>query len=357
MKPEGQQARVRGNAGPAQRDGQTEPALGAVLERFLRDNPAEAKRRRREDARNARWLCRRRSTEGYSAEARLDRAAKSAMPKIKRARHPGQRTAIRRGIETLKADPRFAQHGVGIAGCVLAPAARTLPWPGAPDAQGFRDRLMAVVAAQRPWHAVEYARFTATLFDGAEAFYRELRSAYSKRDDLEKELATWLPWTTTEANAEMQARLVFELDGTLSPESRATAATIKRLVRELAPPPKRLHRAWNAAKLREPDTYLRHVPRERGRGATAGREWPRYVRLDIRVAGHRLLCLPEFAGRPGRIVTADFVDSQMLSALYGPARRTGPRAAALEFVAKVIDRSPAQVEKLCASARAADSPE
>jgi len=335
-------------------DGASTAELQRAWRDFFAKEPAEAKRQRREGVKNAKWSRRRRSVEGSFGQNRVEQSIGSPSSRTRPSKHRGQVTGLQRGFATITTDLRFVEYGFGLAHTV-APAARALPWPNDPNDPSFRAKLAAVVAAQRPWHLVQHARFAATLFDGAEAFYREVRSAYRACREIEQDLAAWPPWTTGDEIEAARASLRYEMDGSLEPESQDAADRLKRLARELPPPPERLHRAWNAAKLRESGEWLQCVPRERGTGAAVGREWPRFVRVEILVGGHRRLYLPELAGKPGRIARVDLLSSRLLLVLYGPARRTGPKAAALEFVAEVMDRSPAQVEKLCTSARGADA--
>lgn len=360
--------------------------LEAAWFRLLRAHPAEAKRWQQEAKREARRHHDEFPTEmpdrivpqddwARKAEARIDaRTALAAVPPgvsagdardalsrleeesphsehsalprpRKRTRKRVPRPALQRGFATLKADPRFSRWRADLAGCAFHP-----------DVGPSLEHLSpaALAAAQYPWHAVANARFVVAVLTRAEEFYRALRAAYPVRADLECDLASWPPWTNAEAVLALHARIRFEVDGTLAEDSRKLAAQVQRMVTTHAPVPKRLRAAWNVADLIPADTRMLDLPRERGRNGGLG-GWPGFVRAEISIAGHRAQTLRSLAEHPtkgARVSKVDLVSPRLLTSLYGPGQRCGPRAAAQEAIAELVGRSRQQVEKLAAAVRA-----
>ena len=246
-----------------------------------------------------------------------------AKPRAMAKAPPAQITALKRGVATLKALPLFDQCGPGLVSGTLAPGVPPFPWPTTGD-PGFPAFRAALVAAQRPWHAVEQQMLAAAVVAKADAFYREVRSAYPTRAELEADLAQWPAWPNIEESG--QPGEVRHLDATF------------------APPPKKLWPAWNAAKPLPDDFKLRELPRERGHRSKRG-GWPGNVRIEVLIAGHHRQTMRAI-GHQTRVARVDLLAPSLLAALYGPGRRVGPKAAAQEFTAGLICRSPSQVENL-----------
>jgi len=360
--------------------------LEAAWFRLLRAHPAEAKRWQQEAKREARRHHDEFPTEmpdrivpqddwARKAEARIDaRTALAAVPPgvsagdardalsrleeesphsehsalprpRKRTRKRVPQSALQRGFATLAADPRFPRWGWELAGGAFA---------GAVGKSLEHTTPAALTAAQRPWHTVESARFVAVVLEGAERFYRAVRGAYPVRAELERDLASWAPWPNTARISALHARIRWNMDGTPCPGSAELIAECQRLVSAHAAPPRPLWPEWNAAAIVPPDTRLHPLPRERGRGGGFSPVWPAFVRVEVDVAGHRVQTLGALVDpprRPAPVARVDLLAPDLLTALYGPGGRCGPKAAAQTAVAELVGRPRALVEKLAGLVR------
>jgi hypothetical protein len=204
------------------------------------------------------------------------------------------------------------------------------------------------------WNRAEFAGFAAFVVDRVDRFYKEIRKALTSRAAVETAFSAWAQVDAQRMHKHLEAvRTAIRAASAQGLEGAAAgafvAAEVRRTSEPFPNPQVELRSALKAAKILPPWAPLKNLRPERGAGAGG---WAGNTRVEVLVAGQPVARKRPLADQT-RSVVVDLLAPEWLDILY----KNGPRKAALAVGAKVVGRSPAQVEHLIDAVRAGEANE
>lgn len=270
-----------------------------------------------------RWNIRRRKIEKHPLG--------SPEPQSRARKRGSQSTALSRGLASLQEQPGFERHGHSVASigaAIPVDVAKTVDVLLSLGLGVDLDQIHLTERRNRPtkrgprttypvrglreaWVRAEHAAFAVAMVEAAQAFYRRVKDAFATKEELVAALSDSRP----------------------------------KLPIELRPAIKDLGRVLRGC------GSLKNLKPQRGPGSGG---WEGNVRVDLLAAGRCVATKFAIVDEAKRVVV-DVLDPEWLGILYGRGSRAGSRETAKAIAAKIVDRSRAQVENLCANVRASDA--